>query len=310
MINATIPAPSHRSCSRRARVPSFHPSPMTKPLRRDVSWHDFRSPIHVNLWALLRPWRPPEHSFYEHTSAPTLSRNSPRRLSTDLIPKVALWYNAIHTNSYLSTFAPEVPCLCHEMKNRKVQWGAREEWRRGWHRAEDAGRRTVKISAVSTEPTSTCRGSARYTGMRDERGPPVNAGIIEHRPLSAIDSTPATSSMKVTCYGKGPPSRFIMGSIRGVCLSCALSDLLTGREEFLNNERVWGNSWSWFKCILDLGSLKRIWLHAQRLGIWYFLLFFFHYLTYLNVPVLVCDSGNFLKTYNNLNVPNCSRAFT
>lgn len=102
MINATIPAPSHRSCSRRARVPSFHPSPMTKPLRRDVSWHDFRSPIHVNLWALLRPWRPPEHSFYEHTSAPTLSRNSPRRLSTDLIPKVALWYNAIHTNSYLS----------------------------------------------------------------------------------------------------------------------------------------------------------------------------------------------------------------
>lgn len=54
---------------------------------------------------------------------------------------------------------------------------------------------------------------------------------------------------------------------------------------------------------------------------------FFHYLTYLNVPVLVCDSGNFLKTYtiifvliascilissvnNNLNVPNCSRAFT
>lgn len=54
---------------------------------------------------------------------------------------------------------------------------------------------------------------------------------------------------------------------------------------------------------------------------------FFHYLTYFNVSVLVCDAGHFLKTYtiiffliaspilipcvnNNLNVPNCSRALT
>lgn len=54
---------------------------------------------------------------------------------------------------------------------------------------------------------------------------------------------------------------------------------------------------------------------------------FFHYLTYFNVLVFVCDPGNFLKTYtiiffliassilipcvnSNLNVPNCPRALT
>ena len=81
--------------------------------------------------------------------------------------------------------------LC--LSTREGEWAreARERSdKRGWHRAEDAGWRTVKISAVSTESRgeSACRGSARHTGMRDDAGPLVNAGIIEHHSLSLSPS--------------------------------------------------------------------------------------------------------------------------